>query len=321
MVSRRYLRVKTMQALFAHSMKPYESLQTAENTLIKTIHNSYTLFLWFLSILPATAFYRSRKFEELKNKHNPTPEDLYPNTRYVDNQVIAQIEQNDLLQRLFSTHHINWENDMDFITNIFHIIEEIDEYKAYMSNPIPENPKDAYKEDKKLVLTIIEKIMGENEMIRWFFGEKDPNWVDDYEESLIMCYKNISKFKYSDGDHCKILPLFDDQNDEEQFCRQLFKKTIVNDAKYEEIIESKLQHWELERVISMDILLMKMAICELTEFPTIPVKVTLNEYIDIAKLYSSDKSKVFINGVLDRIVVDMRENESLNKSTFDFITK
>lgn len=309
MISRRYLRIKTMQALYAHSMKPYEDVLSAQNTLVKTVKNSYVLFLWLFSILPEVTFYRKNKLEDLRNKHNPTPEDLNPNNKFVDNQVIAQIEDNVFLQPMFKANHIDWSNDGDFIPRLFHIIEETDFYKAYM-----ENPSRSYEEDKKLVLDIIEQILGEDDHIRWFFSEKDTNWLDDYDEALMMFYKNVSKFKLKDGNENKIQPLYKDAKEDEQFLRDLFKKTIQHEDEYEELIEAKLQNWELERVIGMDILLMKMAICEFLEFPTIPIKVTMNEYIDMAKLYSSDKSQKFINGILDRLIVDFKAEGKIVKT-------
>ena len=309
MISRRYLRIKTMQALYAHSMKPYEDVLTAQNTLVKTVKNSYVLFLWLFSILPEVTFYRKNKLEDLRNKHNPTAEDLNPNTKFVDNQVIEQIENNVTLQPLFKAHHIDWSNDGDFIPRLFHIIEEKDFYKAYM-----ENPTRSYEEDKNLVLDIIEQILGEDDHIRWYFSEKDTNWLDDYDEALMMFYKNVLKFKLKDGNENKIHPLYKEQKEDEQFLRDLFKKTIQHEDEYEEMIEAKLQNWELERVIGMDILLMKMAICEFLEFPTIPIKVTMNEYIDLAKLYSSDKSQKFINGILDRLIVDFKAEGKIVKT-------
>ena len=309
MISRRYLRIKTMQALYAHSMKPYEDVLSAQNTLVKTVKNSYVLFLWLFSILPEVTFYRKNKLEDLRNKHNPTPEDLNPNTKFVDNQVIAQIEDNVFLQPMFKANHIDWSNDGDFIPRLFHIIEETDFYRAYMENPFR-----SYEEDKKLVLDIIEQILGEDDHIRWFFSEKDTNWLDDYDEALMMFYKNVSKFKLKDGNENKIQPLYKNAKEDEQFLRDLFKKTIQHEDEYEELIEAKLQNWELERVIGMDILLMKMAICEFLEFPTIPIKVTMNEYIDMAKLYSSDKSQKFINGILDRLIVDFKAEGKIVKT-------
>lgn len=309
MVSRRYLRTKAMQALYAHGMKPFESEIMAENELIRTVKNSYSLFLWLFSILPEVTFYRKNKLEDLKGKHNPTQEDLNPNTKFVENRVITQIEDNKTLALLFQKYHINWSNDTDFIVKIYHEIEEMEDYRAYM-----EKSERSYEEDRQLVYSIILNLFAENEYVRWFFGEKDPNWLDDFEEALMMFYKNIGEFKSSKTDDCKIMKLFKDNVEDEQFCRELFRKTLAHDAEYETLIESKLQNWELDRVIGMDMLLMKMAVCEFLEFPTIPVKVTLNEYIDLAKDYSSDKSKVFINGILDRLIVDLREQGKLNKT-------
>lgn len=309
MISRRFLRTKTMQALYAHRIKPYEDVLSAQTELVKTVKNCYVLFLWFFSILPEVTFYRRNKLEDLRNKHNPTPEDLNPNTKFVDNQVIEQIENNLTLQPLFKNHHIDWSNDGDFIPRLFHILEETDFYKAYM-----ENPARSYEEDKNLVLDIIEHILGPDDHIRWYFSEKDTHWLDDYEEALTMLYKNILKFKQKAGNNNKILPLFKDEKEDERFLRELFKKTIEHDEEYEALIESKLQNWELERVIDMDILLMKMAVCEFLEFPTIPIKVTMNEYIDLAKLYSSDKSQQFVNGILDRLIVDFKEEGRIVKT-------
>ena len=309
MISRRYLRTKTMQALYAHSFKPYEAVTAAEAELIRTVKNCYPLFIWLFSIFPELTYYRSNKLEDLKGKHIPTQEDLNPNTKFVDNKVIAQIEQNVTLRKLIPQYRINWSEDTDFIVKLFHAIEELDEYKKYMSTR-----EGTYEEDKKLVLDIIQNIFIEDEHMRWFFGEKDVNWLDDYDEALMMLYMNISDFKQAKGDDCKILTLFKNTREDERFCRQLFVKTLENDTEYEKMIESKLQNWELERVIGMDMLLMKMAICELTEFPDIPVKVTLNEYIDLAKYYSSDKSKIFVNGILDKIIVDLRDQGKLKKA-------
>lgn len=309
MISRRFLRTKTMQALFAHSLKPFETVEAAEADLVKTVKNCYPLFVWLFSILPEVVYYRSNKLEDLKGKHFPTEEDLNPNTKFVNNKVIAQIENNVTLKKLIPKFHINWSEDTDFIVKLFHAIEETDEYKQYMSTR-----EGTYEEDKKLVLSIIQNIFLEDDHMRWFFGEKDANWLDDYDEALTMLYMNISDFKESKGDDCKILTLFKNDREEERFCRRLFTKTLEHSAEYEQMIEAKLQNYELDRVIGMDVLLMKMAICELMEFPDIPVKVTLNEYIDLSKYYSSDKSKLFINGILDKIIVDLRDQGKLNKS-------
>ena len=308
MVSRHYLRIKTMQALYAYNANPKATVRGYETDLVKTVRGCYELFLWLFALLPEIAFYRMKKLESMKEKYNPTDEDLNPNMKFVENRVIRQMETNKTLQVLWPKHHILWEDDTDLIANLFREIEQLPEYQEYMSTR-----ESDYAEDKKVVLAVIEKVFAPNNLLHWFLGEKNTHWIDDYEEAMLMFYQNVKDFKESKGDECRIDSLFKSDEDE-QFCRELFRKTVEHASEYTEMIEGKLQNWELERVISMDMLLMQMALCELLEFPSAPIKVTLNEYIEIAKWYSSDKSKVFINGILDRLIVDLHDSGKLVKT-------
>ena len=308
MVSRHYLRIKTMQALYAYNANPKATVRAYEDNLVKSVHGCYELFLWLFALLPEIAFYRMKKLDSLKEKYNPTDEDLNPNTKFVENKVIKQIETNKTLTQLWPKYHILWEDDTDLIAKLFREIEQLPEYEVYMSTR-----EQDYAEDKKLVLAIIEKVFSNNDLLHWYLGEKNTHWIDDYDEAMMLFYQNVKEFKEPKGEDCKIDSLFKSEEDE-QFCRQLFRKTLEHASEYEQMIESKLQNWELERVINMDMLLMQMALCELLEFPSVPIKVTLNEYIEIAKWYSSDKSKVFINGILDRLIVDLRESGKIEKT-------
>lgn len=308
MVSRHYLRIKTMQALYAYNANPKAEVRSYEADMVKSIHACYELFLWLFALLPEIAFYRMKKLESLKEKYNPTEEDLNPNMKFVNNLVISQMESNKTLRQEWSKYHVSWEDYTDLIAKLYREIEQLPEYEVYMSNR-----ENNYDEDKKLVLTIIEKVFADNDLLHWYLGEKNTHWIDDYDEAMMMFYQNVKDFKESKGDDCKIVSLFKSEEDE-QFCRQLFRKTIEHSSEYEQMIENKLQNWELERVISMDMLLMEMALCELLEFPSVPIKVTLNEYIEIAKWYSSEKSKLFINGILDRLIVDLRAEDRIVKT-------
>jgi N utilization substance protein B len=230
----------------------------------------------------------------------------------VDNKVILQIDENVSLNKLYKELKINWSNDADFIVQVNHEIVNLPEYQEYMKNS-----QRSYKEDKDLVLAIVEKVFVESELIHWFFEEKNIHWFDDYNEALLMLYKNIQQFKESQGNHCSIASLFketsEDEESDKEFYKRLYTLTLAHNREYEERIEQKLQNWELERMMGIDIILLKMALCEFTEFPSIPVKVTINEYIELAKTYSSAKSKQFINGMLDKIAVDLKEEGKLNK--------
>ena len=306
------MRIKVMQAIFAHQMNDQEDVVEGERKLNSAIQSCYTLFIYFFSLFSVIYRYRVNKLEDLKNKINPTEADLNPNTKFVDNKVILQIDENVSLNKLYKELKINWSNDADFIVQVNHEIVNLPEYQAYMKNSLR-----SYKEDKDLVLAIVEKVFVESELIHWFFEEKNIHWFDDYNEALLMLYKNIQQFKESQENHCPIASLFketsEDEESDKEFYKRLYTLTLAHNREYEERIEQKLQNWELERMMGIDIILLKMALCEFTEFPSIPVKVTINEYIELAKTYSSAKSKQFINGMLDKIAVDLKEEGKLNK--------
>jgi N utilization substance protein B len=296
-----------MQALFAHKINETENVVEGRKKLTDSIYNCYTLFLYFFSIFPELRRYRLNKLEELKAKVNPTQEDRNPNTKFLDNIVINQIEDNVTLKKEWKNNKVNWTNHNDVIVQIFQEVGKLEKFQQYM-----ENPKRSYDEDRQLVLDIIEKVFVESTLIHWFFEEKNVHWFDDYNDALLIVYKNIQAFKESKGNEVKIMPLFKDQDDV-AFYQDLYSKAILNDGYYFSLIEDKLQNWESERLLTVDVILMKMAICELREFPTIPVKVIINEYIELAKTYSSAKSGFFINGILDKVIVQLRANNELNK--------
>ncbi len=309
MVSRRYLRTKVMQAIFAYSLNEKESVVSGEKKLTDSLQSFYRLFLYFFSIFPELKRYRLNKFEDQKNKINPTKEDLLPNTKFVDNLVIAQIEENTALKILWRDYKVIWaDTQKDMIIQLYHDIEKTPQFINYMAKE-----ERSYKEDKELLLTIIENCFVEHTQLHWFFEEMNVHWFDDYNEALLMLYQNIISFKESKITDNKITPLLKDAVEDKEFYIDLYRKTILQDAEYEAMIEAKLQNWEGERVMMMDKILMKMALSELIDFPTIPVKVIINEYIELAKTYSSSKSGTFINGILDKMIFQLKEEGRLQK--------
>jgi len=307
MVTRRYLRIKVFQALYALEKNRKEDFLVSEKKLNQTIQNCQVLSVYFISLLPEIAHYRSLRLEELKEKVNPTEEDLNPNSKFIDNLVIKQIEENTNIKQLCRNYKIDWNDRYDFIAQMYHEIANSDLYSKYLNSP-----ERSYKEDKNFVLDMIEIIFAESELLHWFLEEKNVHWFDDYNDALLATYKNIEKFKENQPKQKPLTPFF--KNDDEiTFYQDLFRKTLLYNAEYQKRIDDKLLHWESERIMDIDTILMKMAMCELTQFQTIPIKVTINEYIEIAKLYSSRKSGVFINGILDSIVTDLKNEEVLNK--------
>jgi N utilization substance protein B len=308
MVNRRYLRTKVMQAIFAHTLNEKENITSGEKKLVNSIEGCYKLFLYFFSIFPELKRYRLNKFEDLKNKINPTKEDLFPNTKFVDNLVIAQIEDNETLKKLWIDHKVVFpEVHKDRIVQLYYDMEKMPEFEKYM-----QHEERSYQEDKEIILDIITNCFVEHKQLHWLFGEMNVHWFDDYNEALIMVYQNIVTFKESKITDNKISSLLKNSEDKD-FYIDLYRKTLLHSSEFETMIESKLQNWETERIMIMDMILMKMALCELTECPTIPVKVIINEYIELAKTYSSAKSGIFINGLLDKLIIQLKEDGRLYK--------
>ena len=307
MITRRYLRIKVLQAIYAVEKNQKEEFLVSEKNLEQAILNCQVLTVYFLSLLPEIVRYRTLRFEELKEKVNPNEEDLNPNTKFIDNKVIKQIEVNSHIKNFCTNNHIDWSDRYDFVTQMHHEIANADFFVSYMTSP-----KRSYKEDKDLVLKILSNTFAESELLHWFLEEKNVHWFDDYNDALLAAYKNVSHFKENQPNNIALIPLFNSE-EEITFYKELFRKTLLYNNEYQKRIDEKLLRWESERVMEIDTILMKMAMCELTQFPTIPVKVTINEYIELAKLYSSRKSGVFINGILDSIVNDFKNEGVLNK--------
>ena len=296
-----------MQALYAHQANTAEDIVSGEKKLDQAIRTCENLSYYFYSLFPEIKRYLENKFAERKDKNFPTEEDLNPNTKFVDNLVIKQIEESTALNKKFEQLKINWSQQPQLIISLFSTIAELPDYVEYMSKP-----GNNYYTDKELVLEIIEKVFAESELLHWYFEEKFVHWFDDYNDALLQTYQAITFWK-SSMEQVNAGPLFKDEVEDVNFYKKLYRLTIQNDDKYLKIIDENLHNWESDRTIETDLILMKMATCELMEFPSIPVKVTINEYIEIAKTYGSERSGGFINGLIDKIANDLREEGLLNK--------
>jgi hypothetical protein len=211
-----------MQGIFAFEANVKEEINQGEKKLTASIESCYTLFCYFFSIFPEFKRYRLNKQEDLKGKIYPTFEDLNPNTKFVDNIVITQIEDNITLNKLWNQLSIHLNDQSDFIVQIFQEIAKCPAYIQYM-----ENPTRSYEEDKKLVLAIIEDVFAQSEMLHWFLEEKNVHWFDDYNEALLMVYKNISNFTEIKGVNNKITPLYKDTIEDVEFFKTLYRKTLI----------------------------------------------------------------------------------------------
>jgi len=307
MISRRVLRIKVMQILYAFFIKGENSLDKSEKELLHSIEKTYDLYHNLLYLITIISDYALMKIDQAKSKIFPTHDDLNPNMKFVNNKVISQIANNTFLNKYLQSKKLNWYNYYEFIKKLYNEIKSSDYYINYMNNP-----KYSYDEDKKLVIDIYTYNIANNEDLYNVLEEESIYWNDEVEFIISMIIKTIKKFKEENNDKNELLPLYKNEDDE-NFVKTLFRKSILKKDIAVEIVKKFLKNWELERVAFLDNILMEMAIIEALEFKDIPIKVTINEYIEIAKYYSTNKSNVFINGILDKVFIYLKENNQLIK--------
>lgn len=308
MLSRRHLRVKVMQAIYAFLQGDNNDLAKGEKELLKAINKIYDLYIYILLLLPELVDFGKARIDERKQKRIPNPEDLNPNTRFVDNPLLAKLSNNNALRREAEVRKLSWADEPELIKKIYNSIVDNEEFSAYMNNE-----DKSYVTEQKFVQSVFKKYVATEERLHSLFEDKSIYWVDDLEFINSMVVKTLGLLNEQANENTPLLPLLKD-DDDRRFMLDLFHKTIIHEKEYDELIKPKLQNWEMERVAFMDVLLMKMAISEFLNFPTVPTKVSMNEYIEISKDYSTPQSKVFINGILDKLLADFKREDKIQKT-------
>lgn len=305
MLNRRYLRIKTMQALYSYFQQDRPDIGLHEKELFKSLDKIYDLYIYVLVLLNDMHHTAHLVLEENKNKRLPSKEDLDPNLKFIQNAILVSLSESGELRRELTNRKISWQNDFDLVRKLFLELRNSDLYKNYMANE-----SRSVKEDKQFLTSVVTEFLYEHDLLNHLFEEKNIHWADDTYGAFSMVAKTIESFTTE----FKLLPLFKDAEDDKQFISTLFRKTIAGDKEYESLIDAKTKNWELDRIAAMDILLMKMAIAEFLNVSNVPVKVSLNEYIDISKEYSTPNSRTFINGVLDKIIADLKRDNKIQKT-------
>ena len=307
MISRRQLRIKTLQSLYAYYTTGREDMRRSEKELHFNIEKAYELYHYLLLLLIDVILYAESRIEIASNKRIPTYEDLHPSSRFIDNRLVHQLRNNDHLLRFVDQHKLNWVNHPELIKEVYTRLIESEEYEAYM------NSEDCgYAEDKRLITFIYTHIIFSSERLDSIMEEQSIYWNDDLEFITSMIVKTIKKFKEEDGPDKPLMDLYKNKEDSD-YVVKLYRQTIIHREEYVEYVKLNTRNWDLERIAFMDILIMQIAIAELVAFPSIPTKVTLNEYLEISKFYSTSKSNVFINGVLDKVMIQLKEDKKIIK--------
>jgi N utilization substance protein B len=316
MINRILIRIKTIQLLFAYRINKEQltgskalsaTSQKAEGELLESLNQTYELYHWILQLIIELHSYAIKRIEIGLNKLRPTDEERNPNKRFINNLFAKQLCSNKALAEFTKNNGISWSEETDLIKLLMNQITATDFYKEYMKD----NTR-SYENDKMLWRHIVRKVLIPSTILEERLEEMNLYWNDDFETVMSFVEKTIKRFEEEKGADQPLLEKFRDTEDID-YAKKLLKTAIYNQEEYETLIQQTAQNWESERIANMDMVIMQAAIAEINAFPTIPINVTLNEYIEISKYYSTEKSSNFINGILDKIVNNLRQEGKLIK--------
>lgn len=308
MINRVLIRLKIVQIVYAYYQNGGKNLDTAEKELFFSLSKAYDLYNYLLLLMVEVTKQANKRLNAAKNKLVPTKEELFPNTKFVENRFIAQLEVNKQLLEFSNNQKKTWENEADFVKTLCDKILESDIYKEYMASETS-----SYEKDRELWRKLYKNIIFNNIELDQVLEDQSLYWNDDKEIVDTFVLKTIKRFDEKNGAKQELLPEFKDEEDQD-FARRLFRRTILNADYYRHLISENTKNWDLDRVAFMDVVIMQIALAEILSFPNIPVSVSLNEYVEIAKLYSTPKSGGFINGTLDGIVNSLKKENKLTKN-------
>jgi transcription antitermination protein NusB len=308
MISRRLLRIKALMILYAFNRRDDNNLVQAEKELDFSITKTYDLYHLVLSLILEISDIAAEKIDFALQKKMPTEEDLNPNRKFVNNAVVDQLRNNPYLKKYLSANKLTWTANSQVPRKLYAELVCWETYREYMSSS-----ENTYSADKKFIIKLITELIIKSEDLTLGLEEQSIYWNDDIDFVAVIAEKTIKKFKPGDPEKNLLMPLY--KNDEDKdFVKILLRKAILLYKDSSDLIDKNTTNWEVERIALMDILVMKLAITEIISFPDIPVKVTLNEYIEIAKYYCTSKSSTFVNGILDKVVREMKEKDLFRKS-------
>ena len=307
MINRVLIRLKIIQLVYAYYQNGSKNLDSAEKELFFSLSKAYDLYNYLLMLMVALTNYAQKRVDAGKAKLAPTSEDLSPNMKFIENKFVAQLEVNKQLLEFISNQKKTWDNDQEFVKELYNKITASDLYKEYMASS-----DSSYEADRELWRKLYKSFVFNNDSLDQVLEDQSLYWNDDKEIVDTFVLKTIKRFEESKGASQPLLPEFKDDEDQE-FARRLFRRTILNGDYYRHLISDNTRNWDLDRVAFMDVVIMQCALAEILSFPNIPISVSLNEYVEIAKLYSTGKSGSFINGTLDGIVNQLKKEGKLTK--------
>ena len=308
MLNRRHIRIKVMQSIYAMYQSGSDVLEKQEKFLQASIENIEDLYLILLSSLVEIRNKEIQYIEIAKQKHLATPEERNPNLQFVTNPILIALAENEAIQSALEKRKINnWQINDDTILMLLQVVKQSELYEEYMS-------KNAltFEDHSAFVAEMFSELIAPNEKLYSYLEDFKLTWVDDIPVVNTLILKQLKQVTEKKNT-VSIPPIYKDEEDKD-FAIDLFRKTVLNESALAKEFMDKTPNWDMDRIAELDTIILKMAICEFLKFPSIPLKVTINEYLELAKEYSTPKSSIFINGILDNLVKDFQSNNRINKA-------
>lgn len=308
MLNRRHIRVKVMQSIYAMHQHQSDNLDKEEKFLFQSIENTQNLYLLLLSALIEIKKKEEEYIDLASKKHLATKEERNPNLKFINNKVLVLLTESEALETALDDNNINnWKLNDDIILGLIDTIKESELYQKYMQKPVG-----SFEDDKNFIVDLYTEVIAPSDRLYDYLEDHKLTWLDDLPAINTLIVKQIKQLK---GEHdTLVIPKVYKDEDDKDFVKNLFRKTVLNEVELSKEYIDKTPNWDVERIAEIDTIILKMAICELLKFPSIPTKVTINEYLEIAKEYSTPKSSIFINGILDNLVKEFTQDGKLKKS-------
>lgn len=297
-----------MQSIYAMHQHQSDNLDKEEKFLFQSIENTQNLYLLLLSALIEIKKKEEEYIDLASKKHLATKEERNPNLKFINNKVLVLLTESEALETALDDNNINnWKLNDDIILGLIDTIKESELYQKYMQKPVG-----SFEDDKNFIVDLYTEVIAPSDRLYDYLEDHKLTWLDDLPAINTLIVKQIKQLK---GEHdTLVIPKVYKDEDDKDFVKNLFRKTVLNEVELSKEYIDKTPNWDVERIAEIDTIILKMAICELLKFPSIPTKVTINEYLEIAKEYSTPKSSIFINGILDNLVKEFTQDGKLKKS-------
>lgn len=308
MFNRRQLRIKVLQALYAFHSDKEGSVEDAHKLLYSALEKTYDLYLLLLLLISEMQDAAIERIETGRMKKQPTHEDLHPNTKFVNNKPLRVIIKSKALAKEAANRSLGWGQEQDIVKRLFKSLVASEEYSTYM-----DNEERGFQHDRESLNRMFRKHLINDEILQDWIEEQSILWSDDLDLASSIVLKTVKTIA-EDSEDLELSEMWKEDGDDKHFLDTLFSKTLAMAGEHDEAIESAASNWDLDRIATMDLILLRMALAEARNFESVPLKVTMNEYIDLAKFYSTEKSGAFVNGVLDKLFKTMREDGRIVKT-------